>query len=104
MKKLLEKYVIVNYIIGSYVKTFVISLVSISVVFAILKFTGLYTVIERTLDLKYDSPFVLVPLYGFITLAILCFFIGFLVYFYKYKRSRIKGKFYKVFSNILNEK
>jgi hypothetical protein len=54
--------------------------------------------------LKYNSPFVLVPLYGFVALAILCFFIGFIVYFYKYKRTKTRGKFYKIFSNILNEK
>lgn len=104
MKNLLEKYVIVKYIMGSYVKTLIISLGVITSVFVILKFTGLYASIERALDLKYNSPFILVPLYGFAALSILCFFIGFLVYFYKYKRPKTKGTFYKFFSNILNQK
>lgn len=88
---------------GSYVKTLLISLVGFATVFAILELTGVYSGIESALDLKYNSPFVLAPLYGFVILSILCFFIGFLIYFYKYKRSKTKGKFYKIFSNILNE-
>lgn len=104
MRKLLEKYVIVKYIMGSYLKTLLISLGGFTAVFAILKLAGVYAAIESALDLKYNSPFVLAPLYGFAALAILCFFIGFLVYFYKYKRSKTKGTFYKIFSNILNQK
>ena len=103
MKKLFEKYAIVKYIVSSYVKTLLISLGSIVVLFGILALTGLYTRIESALDLKYNSPFVLVPLYGFIILAVLCFVTGFLLYFYKYKRSKTQGLFYKAFSNILNE-
>ncbi|GAE86817.1 hypothetical protein [Acetivibrio straminisolvens] len=104
MKKLLEKYLIVKYILTSYVKTLLISLAVVTVLFAVLMFTGLYAGIESALNLQYNSPFILVPLYGFAVLAVLCFFIGFLIYFYKYKRPKSKTKFYKFFSNILNEK
>lgn len=104
MKKIFEKYPIVRYIIGSYVKFFLQAFVFFAVVFAALLFTGLYAQLESTLDLKYDSLFILVPLYGFAALAVLCFFIGFLMYFYKYKRSKVKSMFYKTFSSILNEK
>jgi hypothetical protein len=104
MKRLLEKYVIAKYILISYVKTFLISSVIFAAVFVILKLTGLYTDIENALNLQYNSPFILVPLYSFAALAILCFFIGFLVYFYKYKRAKTKSRFYRVFSEILNEK
>jgi len=104
MKKLLEKYVIAKYILSSYVKTLIISLVVFTALFAILKFTDLYADIENALNLQYNSPFILVPLYGFATLAVLSFFIGFLVYFYKYKRPKTKSTFYKAFSEILNEK
>jgi len=45
--------------------------------FAVLKFTGWYAGIESALDLQYNSPLILVPLYGFAVLAVLCFFVGF---------------------------
>jgi len=103
MKKFFEKHVIVKYIMDSFVKTLLISLGAFTVLFAILYFTGLYSRLESALDLKYNSPFVLVPLWGFVGLAVLCFFIGFLMYFYKYKRPKSKSKFYKTFSKLLNE-
>jgi len=86
VKKLLEKYLIVKYILTSYAKTLLISLAVLAAVFAVLKFTGWYAGIESALDLQYNSPLILVPLYGFAVLAVLCFFVGFLIYFYKYKR------------------
>jgi len=103
VKKLLEKYLIVKYILTSYAKTLLISLAVLAAVFAVLKFTGWYAGIESALDLQYNSPLILVPLYGFAVLAVLCFFVGFLIYFYKYKRPKIKTRFYKVFSSILEK-
>lgn len=104
MKKLFQKYPVFKYILESYVKSFLFVLVFFSVAFAILKFTGIYAWLERALDLKYNSLFVLVPLYGSVALAVLCLFIGILLYFYKYKRSSSKSDFYITFSNILNDK
>lgn len=104
MRKLFEKYVIVKYIFTSYAKTLLISIGSFTILFAILEFTELYARIERALDLKYNSPFVLLPLFVFAALAVLCFFVGFLLYFYKYKRSKSKSAFGNAFSNVLNKK
>lgn len=104
MKKLLEKYLIVKYIFESYVKIFLCSVVFFTVLFAVLNFTGIYTQLESALDLKYNSPFVLVPLYGFAALAVICFVIGILLFLYKYKRNKTKSVFYKTFINILYEK
>ncbi len=103
MKKIFEKYLIFKYIVSSYIKCLLGSLAIFMAIFAVLAFSGLYARIESALDLKYNSPFVLVPLYGFIGLSFLCLFIGLLMYFYKYKRSKTKGTFYKTFSNIINE-
>lgn len=103
MKKIFERYPILRYVLGSYVKTFFGASVLLAVTFAVLWLTGLYARLETVLDLKYNSPFVFVPLYGFAALSVLCLVIGFLMYFYKYKRAKTKGTFYKTFSNILNE-
>lgn len=104
MKKILKKYPVIRYILGSYMKVFIYSLILFTAAFAVLQFTGLYTQIENAVNLKYNSPFVLVPLYGFAVLSVLCLVIGFLMYFYKYKRTKRKSEFYKTFSGILNEK
>lgn len=103
MKKIFERYPIFRYLIGSYVKGFFGAAALFAVLFAVLWLTGLYAQLETVLDLKYNSPFVFVPLYGFAALAVLCLLVGFLMYFYKYKRTKTKSTFYKTFSNILNE-
>ncbi len=104
MKNLFEKYIIVKYILKSYVKVMLYSLAIFIATFLILQLLGIYAQIEGALDIKYSSPFILVPLYGFISLSLICFFIGFLMYYYKYKRSITKGTFYKNFSIVLNQK
>ncbi len=104
MRKFFEKYVIVKYIVVSFIKTLLIALVAFTVGFAVLEFLGLYARIENALDLKYNSPFILSPLFGFVALAVLCFFIGFLLYFYKYKRSKSRSAFNKAFADVLDEK
>lgn len=104
MKKLFEKYAILQYIVSTYVKTLLLSIGMLTVVFVIMHFSGLYVRLENALNLKYNSPFVIVPLFTFAALGLLCLFIGFLLYFYKYKRSKSKSVFYNTFSNILNRK
>lgn len=104
MRKIFEKHPIIGYVVSAYLKTFLFSVVLFIIIFVVLEVTGLYAKIEHILDLKYNSPFVLAPLYGFAVLSVLCFFIGFLMYFYKYKRAKTKSIFYKTFSNILEGK
>lgn len=102
MKKIFEKFPIIRYVANSYVKGLLCSTVVLIVMFAVLAVTRLYPRIERALDLKYNSPFILVPVFGFAGLTVLCVFIGFLMYFHKYKRSKTNSVFYKTFSNVLN--
>lgn len=104
MKKIYEKHPVIRYILGAYIKFLIFFLILFTVLFGIFEFTGFYTKIETALDLKYTSPFVLGPLFAFPVLAVLSFFIGMMLYLYKYKRTRLKSVFYKVFSNILNPK
>ncbi|MBS5933978.1 MAG: hypothetical protein KIC94_14015 [Clostridiales bacterium] len=102
MKKESGMVLIIKYIIKAYFKSLLCFVVSFSVVFAILIYSELYPKLESALDLKYNSPFVMIPLVGFVCMTVVCFLIGFLMYFYKYKRNRTKGKFYKEFSAVLN--
>lgn len=104
MRKILNKYPIVRYVVTSYVKFLFGLLIVFTAVYGMLILSGLYAKLERALDLKYDSPFVLVPLFGFIGLFVVCFFIGFLMYFYKYTRTKSKSVFHKSFSDVLDEK
>ena len=101
--KIFDKFPILRYIVTSLVKWFFIIAVTMAALFGILSVTGIYTKLESALDLKYNSPFVVTPMIVFSALALLCFFIGFLLYFHKYKRSKSKSTFYDAFSNILNK-
>ena len=100
--KLPDKFLIVRYIVTSLIKWFLIAVAAVAVLFGILSLTGIYSKLETALDLKYNSPFVTVPTIAFAALAILCFFVGFLMYFHKYKRSKSRSKFGEALSGILN--
>lgn len=104
MKKIFDKYPILKYVVTSYIKYVLIIGVLVAVMFALLYVTGIYTRLESILDLKYNSPFVLIPLYGFAILGVICFVVGGLLYFHKYKRTKINSIFYRKISIILNEK
>lgn len=103
MKKFFEKHMIAKYVVSSYLRTLLISITVFISLFVVLFFLGIYFKLENALDLKYNSPFILVPIWVFIGLGLICMVIGFLMYFYKYKRSKSKGTFYETFSNILDE-
>lgn len=100
--KLFNRAPILKYILVSFVKGFLIAALFLGAVFAALWFTGAYSELESILDLKYNSPFVLVPMYAFAALAVLCFFIGFLLWFHKYKRSKTRSSFGKAVSRVLD--
>ena len=103
MKKESGKYLIFKYVASSYVKSFLISLGVFSLAIGILVLTGLYYPIESALDLKYNSPFVFGPIVGFVILALICFFVGFLLYYYKYKRSIKRSAFHAAFTRMLEK-
>lgn len=98
-----EKLPILAYILFSFVKSFVVAAVSIAVVYCILWVTGVYSKLETALDLKYNSPIVLAPMWVFAALFAVCFVVGFLMYFHKYKRTKTKTKFYNAIAPALNK-
>jgi len=101
LNKFFDKVPILKYILTSFAKWLIIGIATFGILFVVLSLTGVYDKLVSTLDLKYNSPFVLIPLFASITLAVLCFFVGFLMYFHKYKRSKLRSKFNNSFSNIL---
>lgn len=104
MKKLLEKVPIIKYVLRAFIKYFVVSIVLSGMLFVVLTLTGIYPKLENALDLKYNSPFLLIPLSVFGVLSLLCFFVGFLLYFHKYKRPKTKSRFQKNLLDRLNSK
>lgn len=103
LPKIFEKHPVLGYILGTYVKYLLYLLAVFTVIFAVLEFTDIYTRLANALDLKYNSPFVIFPIWGFAALAMICFVIGAILYFYKYKRTKTKSVFSQSFSNILND-
>ena len=71
--------------------------------YLILSVTGVYSSIESALDLNANSPWIKVPLYVSLGGALLCFLVGSLMYFHKYKRTVTKTAFQKAFSEVLEK-
>lgn len=61
--------------------------------FLLLWATGLYDTLEAALDLKYNSVVFLVPMWTLAALSVMCVVGGFLMYFHKYKRPKVKSSF-----------
>lgn len=99
-----EKTPIISYALISLIKSFFIAVGTVAVLFFILWVTGIYARLETALDLKYNSPVVLAPLWVFIVLFIICLLVGFLFYFHKYKRRKTKTAFYNAVAPALGEK
>ena len=99
-----EKIPVVALALISLIKSFLIAGITITVLFFILWVTGVYTKIEAALDLKYNSPIILAPMWTFVALFVLCLMVGFLMYFHKYKRGRLKTAFYNAIAPALSQK
>lgn len=104
LDQFLDKFPIAKYIIGAFIKFFIWAVGILLVIVPVLFITGLYRKIESLLDLKYNSPFVIVPLFGFLALAIISFLIGALMYFHKYKRSKVDSAFAKKLNQLLRDR
>lgn len=102
LDRLLDKVPILKYIIKSLVKWFAIIALFFAAIYVALSLTGKYAVLESRLDLKYNSPLVLLPMQLFAAAAVLSFVIGFLLYFHRYKRSKTKSKFHEAVAPILD--
>lgn len=99
----LDKAPIVGYILISFIKSFFITVGSVAVIYFVFWITGFYAKIETALDLKYNSPMILAPMWAFIALFVLCFVVGFLMYFHKYKRGKSKTAFYNAIAPVLEQ-
>lgn len=104
MKKILNKLPILKYIIISLARSLAIAMPVAFVIFGILSVTGMYSKLESILNLKYSSPFITLPLYCFAALAVLSLVVGFLLYFHKYKRAKVKTKFNAALAMCWNKK
>lgn len=92
-KALVDKNPLLFHALAAIVKTFVIAGAAAAVIFLLLSVTGVYPNLETALDLKYNSPIILVPLCVLAALFLLCLTVGLLMYFHKYKRTKAKTPF-----------
>ncbi len=101
VQKLLDRIpAIPRYILSSFIPWLVLTAVLLGVLFAVLNFTGLYSTLENALDLKANSPWVITPLIVSAAGTVICFLLGSLMYFHKYKRSVVKTKFNRELSKV----
>ena len=84
-------------------KTFVIAGGAAALIFLLLWVTKIYPKLGTALDLKYNAPWVLVPMCIFAALFLVCLMVGFLMYFHKYKRSKTKTAFYQALAPVWSE-
>ena len=93
MKKILNRIPLLKYVVTAFAKGFCIIGAALAVLFAIGYVSGIYGRIENALDLKYDSEFVTLPVLLSAVLARICFFVGVMMLFHKYKRQKTKSLF-----------
>jgi hypothetical protein len=101
LNKILDKMPVLKYILTAFIKSLILTAAVLVSFCTVLSLTKVYDKLQSMLDLKYNSPFVLVPLFASAAIAVLCFVIGFLLYFHKYKRSKSKTRFNRAFTSIL---
>lgn len=99
-----EKIPVVAYAVISFLKSFLIAGLGVIVIFVILRATGIYAKLETALDLKYNSPVIIAPMWTFAALFLLCLMVGFLMYFHKYKRRKAKTDFYRAVTSTFGKK
>lgn len=111
MNKISEKFLsvfrkipVIAYILKSFIITLPVVAAVAAVLFVILRKTGIYAKLEGALDLKYNSPVILAPMWTFAALFLLCLVVGFLMYFHKYKRGKTKSDFYNAVAPALRKK
>lgn len=75
-------------------KTMLIATAVVLAVFLVLWATGIYDTLETAVDLKYNSPILLIPFWTCAALFVMCLMGGGLMYFHKYKRTTMKTSFY----------
>lgn len=89
--------------LSAFAKGFCIIAATLAALFGIGYATGIYEKIETALDLKYNSVFVTMPIILTAVMALICFLVGFLMYFHKYKRQKSKTLFGKRLRDVLEQ-
>ena len=96
-----NKYLLLlKYILDSYVRTFLFTVPFFVFLYLFLKLSGMYS----KLDLKFDSPLILLPLFASLALSVIVLLFGLIMYVYKYKRNTSFTPFYKAVSGAIDEK
>lgn len=101
MKRLVEKYPVIRYMLLSYIISFGAFGVFMAVLIGILNLTGLYSSLETALDIKYNSVYVNGPIWLFLALALGAFLVACLMYFHKYRRTKHRTVFSRAFSELM---
>lgn len=90
-----KKYLLLfKYTVRAYIRTFLVSIPFTALFFVILAVSGMYS----RLDLKFDSPVLVLPMLASLILAAVMLIFGLILYVYKYRRSPEKTAFYKAVS------
>lgn len=88
-----EKMPILAITVSVSLKAFAIAAIAAVASFLLLWSVGIYDNLETALDLKYNSPLLLVPMWVLVAAFALCMVVGLLMYFHKYKRPKVKSAF-----------
>ena len=104
IKAFFESRPILNVIATYFLLVFFGTICLLAVVFGLLWITGIYSSLETALDLKFNSPVILVPMWTLLALSLLCAVIGCLMYFHRYKRRKSKSAFYNELAPVLDTK
>ena len=90
-----KKYLLLfKYIANAYIRTFLFSIPFTVLFFIILLVSGMYS----RLDLKFDSPVLVLPMLVSLILAAVVLVFGLILYVYKYRRNVDKTAFYRAVS------
>lgn len=103
LKALTEKTPILAGVVITFVQAALISVAVAGASFLLLWSIGLYDNLETALDLKFNSPLLLVPMWVLAAAFALCLLVGLLMYFHKYKRPKVESAFGKALEPILGK-
>ena len=104
IKAFFEKRPLLSDIIKTTLGTLLFTSIFVAAIFLILWATDTYSALQAALDLKFNSPVLLTVISVFGILCLVCWTVGALMYFHKYKRNKTKTDFYKELSPIFTKK
>lgn len=104
VKAFFEKRPLLSNTLKTTLITFVVTGAVMAVLYLVLWATKVYPKLQTALDLKYNAPAIFVPMCIFAALSAVCWVVGALMYFHKYKRSKTKTAFYKALAPVFGKK